>query len=31
VKHGYMRGNETADYVDKIRARYQQYIRQVRQ
>jgi len=26
-----MRGNETADYVDKIRARYQQYIRQVRQ
>ena len=31
VKHGYMRGTETADYVDKIRARYQQYIRQVRQ
>ncbi|MCR4604080.1 MAG: transglycosylase SLT domain-containing protein [Prevotella sp.] len=31
VKHGYMRGTETADYVDRIRARYQQYIRQVRQ
>ncbi len=31
VRHGYMRGNETADYVDKIRARYQQYIRQVKQ
>lgn len=31
VHYGYMRGTETADYVDKIRARYQQYIRQVRQ
>ena len=31
VRHGYMRGNETADYVDKIRARYQKYIRQVSQ
>ncbi|MBQ3877187.1 MAG: transglycosylase SLT domain-containing protein [Prevotella sp.] len=31
VHHGYMRGTETADYVDKIRSRYQQYIRQVRQ
>ena len=25
VHHGYMRGQETADYVDKIRQRYQQY------
>lgn len=25
VKHGYMRANETVDYVDKIRARYAQY------
>ena len=31
VHYGYMRGTETADYVDKIRARYQQYIRQVKQ
>lgn len=31
VHYGYMRGTETADYVDKIRSRYQQYIRQVRQ
>ncbi len=31
VRHGYMRGTETADYVDKIRARYLQYIRQVKQ
>lgn len=25
VKHGYMRGSETADYVDKIRQRWQSY------
>lgn len=25
VKHGYMRANETVDYVDRIRARYAQY------
>jgi len=25
VKHGYMRGTETVDYVEKIRARYDQY------
>lgn len=25
VKHGYMRGNETVDYVHRIRLRYQQY------
>ena len=25
VKHGYMRGSETVDYVNKIRARYAQY------
>ncbi len=31
VLYGYMRGNETADYVDRIRNRYQQYIRQVPQ
>lgn len=31
VHYGYMRGNETADYVDRIRARYQQYVRKVRQ
>ena len=31
VHYGYMRGNETADYVDRIRARYQQYTRKVRQ
>lgn len=30
VHHGYMRGSETADYVDKIRQRYQQYRRSVR-
>lgn len=30
VRHGYMRGTETADYVDKIRARYQEYSRKVR-
>ena len=31
VHFGYMRGNETADYVDRIRSRYQQYIRKVKQ
>lgn len=31
VQHGYMRGTETADYVDRIRAQYNQYARQVRQ
>ena len=31
VRNGYMRGTETADYVDKIRSRYQQFIRKVRQ
>ena len=31
VHYGYMRGTETADYVDKIRARHQEYIRKVRQ
>ena len=31
VHYGYMRGTETADYVDRIRSRYQQYTRQVRQ
>ncbi|MCR4810674.1 MAG: transglycosylase SLT domain-containing protein [Prevotella sp.] len=31
VRYGYMRGTETADYVDKIRARYQKYARMVRQ
>jgi len=30
VHHGYMRGTETADYVDKIRLRYQKYKRSVR-
>jgi len=30
VEHGYMRGSETADYVDKIRQRYQTYRRSVR-
>jgi len=30
VQHGYMRGTETADYVDKIRQRYRQYCRMVR-
>lgn len=30
VHHGYMRGSETADYVDKIRLRYQRYKRSVR-
>ncbi len=30
VHYGYMRGNETADYVDKIRQRYQQYRKKVR-
>jgi membrane-bound lytic murein transglycosylase F len=25
VKHGYMRGNETADYVERIRQRWAQY------
>ena len=30
VRYGYMRGNETADYVDRIRQRYQQYKRSVR-
>ena len=30
VHHGYMRGSETADYVDKIRQRYYQYRRSVR-
>ena len=31
VRYGYMRGNETADYVDRIRSRYNEYIRKVRQ
>mgnify|MGYP002853969970 CR=1 FL=1 len=31
VHYGYMRGTETADYVDKIRSRFQQYARKVRQ
>jgi len=31
VRYGYMRGTETADYVDRIRERYKKYIRQVRQ
>ena len=31
VHYGYMRGTETADYVDKIRARYEKYARQVPQ
>ena len=31
VRYGYMRGTETADYVDKIRARYIEYTRKVRQ
>lgn len=31
VRNGYMRGTETADYVDKIRDRYLQYIKRVRQ
>lgn len=30
VKYGYMRGSETADYVDKIRLRYDKYRRAVR-
>ena len=30
VHYGYMRGQETAEYVDKIRERYQQYRRSVR-
>ncbi len=30
VHNGYMRGQETADYVDKIRLRYQQYRRTAR-
>ena len=30
VHYGYMRGSETADYVDRIRQRYQQYKRSVR-
>ena len=30
VRNGYMRGSETADYVDKIRQRYQQYRRSAR-
>ena len=30
VHYGYMRGQETAEYVDKIRKRYQQYRRSVR-
>ena len=29
VHHGYMRGQETADYVNKIRERYQQYRRAI--
>lgn len=29
VRYGYMRGQETAEYVDKIRDRYQQYRRSV--
>ena len=31
VRNGYMRGTETADYVDKIRSRYNEYMRRVRQ
>lgn len=31
VHYGYMRGTETADYVDRIRARYNEYARKVRQ
>lgn len=30
VHYGYMRGSETADYVDKIRQRYKQYKRSIR-
>ena len=30
VQYGYMRGSETADYVDRIRARYEKYRRSVR-
>lgn len=30
VRYGYMRGSETADYVDKIRKRYDKYKRSVR-
>lgn len=30
VQHGYMRGQETAEYVNKIRERYQQYRRSAR-
>ena len=30
VQYGYMRGSETADYVDKIRLRYGKYRRTVR-
>ena len=30
VQYGYMRGSETADYVDKIHQRYQQYRQKVR-
>ena len=30
VRYGYMRGSETADYVDKIRQRYDKYRRTVR-
>jgi len=30
VHYGYMRGSETADYVDRVRARYDQYRRKVR-
>ena len=31
VHSGYMRGTETADYVDRIRARFNEYARKVRQ
>ena len=30
VRYGYMRGSETADYVDRIRQRYDKYRRSVR-
>jgi membrane-bound lytic murein transglycosylase F len=30
VRYGYMRGQETAEYVDKIRDRYMQYRKSVR-
>lgn len=30
VRHGYMRGTETAEYVDRIRSRYEQYTKKVK-